>query len=259
MTDPILAAKGLEKRFGSVVAADGVTVDLAPCVTVGIIGANGAGKTTFVNMVTGYLKPDQGQILFRGADITRLPPREVSRLGIRRSFQVAQLFPNLSIRDNVLVALASAASKWPAAMTPLRTHERFAEADAVLARVGLDHSAERAPTELAQGQRKLLDIALAMVERSSVLLLDEPTSGISAEEKFPLMDLVMEAVGKAGTTILFVEHDMELIERYAARVLAFYDGRIIADGTPQTVLADTDVRRYVVGTELHRRSEAARA
>ena len=259
MIGPILAAKRLQKRFGSVVAVDGVTVDFAPEVTIGIIGANGAGKTTFVNMVTGYLKPYDGQILFQGADITRLPPREVSRLGIRRSFQVAQLFPNLSIRDNVLVALASAADKWTAAMTPLRTRERVAEADALLARVGLDHVAERVPTELAQGQRNLLDIALAMVGRSAVLLLDEPTSGISAEEKFPLMDLVTEVVGRAGTTILFVEHDMEVVERHAARVVAFYEGRIIADGVPQTVLADADVRRYVVGSELHRRSEAARA
>jgi branched-chain amino acid transport system ATP-binding protein len=254
MNVPIIAAKGLQKRFGAVVAASDVTVDFAPGVTVGIIGANGAGKTTFVNMVTGYLKPDKGQILFRGADITRLPTREVTRLGIRRSFQVAQLFPNLSIRDNVLVAVASAAGKRTASMKPLRVRERIVEADALLSRVGLEPAAERAPTELPQGQRKLLDIAMAMAGRSAVLLLDEPTSGISAEEKFPLMDLVMEAVGKTGTTILFVEHDMELVERYSERVVAFYEGRIIADGLPQAVLADADVRRYVVGTELHRRS-----
>ena len=255
MTAPIISVKGLEKRFGAVVAADKITVDIAPGVNVGIIGANGAGKTTFVNMVTGYLKPDAGRIFFRTADITRLRPREVTRLGIRRSFQVAQLFPNLSIRDNVLVALASAKGECAAFAAPLRIPKRVVEADELLARFGLGDTAERATTELPQGQRKLLDIALAMVGRSDVLFLDEPTSGISADEKFPLLELLIEAIGKGGTTVLFVEHDMEIVERYAARVLAFYEGRVIADGNPHTVLADADVRRYVVGAELHRRQD----
>lgn len=258
MSAPILAARALQKRFGAVVAADDVSVEIAPGVTVGIIGANGAGKTTFVNIVTGYLKPDSGQVLFQGRDITALSPREITRLGIRRAFQVAQLFPALPIRDNVLIALASAETARPSVLKPLRTPERIAEADAYLARIGLSGMGGRATTELPQGQRKLLDIGLAMVGRSEALFLDEPTSGISAEEKFPLMDLVMDAVGGRGQTVLFVEHDMEIVERYAARVLAFYDGRIIADGIPQTVLADADVRRYVVGAELHRRPGESR-
>ena len=253
MSEPIIAAKGLNKRFGAVTAADNVTVAIAAGETVGIIGANGAGKTTFVNMVTGYLKPDKGAILFRGADITALQPREATRLGIRRSFQVAQLFPNLTVRDNVLVALASSERPRPSAIADLHSPERVARANGVLARLGLDNSASRFTTELPQGQRKLLDIGLAMVDRSAVLLLDEPTSGISADEKFPLMDLVMQAVAAEGSAIMFVEHDMELVERYAGRVIAFYDGRIIADGVPSAVLADADVRRYVVGRELHRR------
>lgn len=258
MSAPVLAARGLHKRFGAVIGADDVSVEIAPEVTVGIIGANGAGKTTFVNIVTGYLKPDAGQVLFQGRDITGLSPREITRLGVRRAFQVAQLFPALPIQDNVLIALASAETDRPSFMKPLRTPERLAEADAYLARIGLAGMGERATTELPQGQRKLLDIGLAMVGRSEVLFLDEPTSGISAEEKFPLMDLVMDAVGGRDQTVLFVEHDMEIVERYAARVLAFYDGRIIADGIPQTVLADADVRRYVVGSELHRRPEETR-
>jgi branched-chain amino acid transport system ATP-binding protein len=256
MSDPILAARRLNKRFGAVVAASEVTVEIASGERVGIIGANGAGKTTFVNMVTGYLKPDQGAILFRGVDITGLRPREVTRLGIRRSFQVAQLFPNLSVRDNLLVALASAESVRPPAVAPLRSRERLAQADALLARLGLDGAAERLTTELPQGERKLLDIGLATVDRSAALLLDEPTSGISADEKFPVMDLVMQAVASEDSAVMFVEHDMELVERYAGRVIAFYDGRIIADGAPAAVLADAEVRRYVVGSELHRRHGA---
>ena len=255
MDAPLIAARGLSKRFGAVVAADNVTVEVATGETVGIIGANGAGKTTFVNMVTGYLKPDEGTILFRGADITAMPPRAVTRLGIRRSFQVAQLFPNLSVRDNALVALASAERTRPTATAILRTPARLAQANEILARLGIESFADRPTPELPQGQRKLLDIALAMVDRSAVLLLDEPTSGISADEKLPLMDLVMEAVTAEGAAVLFVEHDMEVVERYAPRVIAFYDGRVIADGTPAVVLGDPDVRRYVVGAELHRRSE----
>jgi branched-chain amino acid transport system ATP-binding protein len=249
----LISVRGLVKRFGAVVAADNVSVEIRPQETVGIIGANGAGKTTFVNMVTGYLKPDDGAILFRGHDITRLPPREVTRLGIRRSFQVAQLFPNLSVRDNVLVALAAASGAFPSPLAMLRTPEQIEEAGRILGRVGLSPFAHRTTTELPQGQRKLLDIALAMIGQSAVLLLDEPTSGISADEKFPLMDLVLNAVRAAEATVLFIEHDMEIVEKYADRVIAFYDGRVIADGEPAHVFADPDVRRFVVGAELHRR------
>jgi branched-chain amino acid transport system ATP-binding protein len=253
MSEPVIAVRNLQKRFGAVVAADAISVSLAPGETVGIIGANGAGKTTFVNIVTGYLKPDAGVVLFRGLDITALKPREVTRLGIRRSFQVAQLFPNLAVLDNVLVAIASAESRALPLFSPLRTPQRIEAARTFLRSLGLESRASALTTELPQGQRKLLDIGLAMAARCEVMLLDEPTSGISAGEKFPMMDLIMTAVSGNGATVLFVEHDMEIVERYAARVLAFYEGRIIADGAPNAVLADADVRRYVVGAELHRR------
>jgi branched-chain amino acid transport system ATP-binding protein len=249
----LVSARGLVKRFGSVIAADKVSVELLPQERVGVIGANGAGKTTFVNIVTGYLKPDDGAIFFRGTDITNMAPREITRLGIRRSFQVSQLFSNLAVRDNVLVALAAATGAFPSPFLVLRTPGRIAEADKILDRLGLAGSGDLLITALPQGQRKLLDIALAMIGQSAVLLLDEPTSGISADEKYPLMDLVLTAVRAAESTVLFVEHDMEIVERYAERVIAFYDGRIIADGEPGHVFVDPDVRRYVVGGELHRR------
>jgi branched-chain amino acid transport system ATP-binding protein len=249
----LVSARGLVKRFGSVIAADNVSVELLPRERVGVIGANGAGKTTFVNIVTGYLKPDDGAIFFRGTDITNMAPREITRLGIRRSFQVSQLFSNLAVRDNVLVALAAATGAFPSPFLVLRTPGQIAEADKILDRLGLAGSGDLLITALPQGQRKLLDIALAMIGQSAVLLLDEPTSGISADEKYPLMDLVLTAVRAAESTVLFVEHDMEIVERYAERVIAFYDGRIIADGEPGHVFVDPDVRRYVVGGELHRR------
>jgi branched-chain amino acid transport system ATP-binding protein len=249
----LVSARGLVKRFGSVIAADNISVELLPQERVGVIGANGAGKTTFVNIVTGYLKPDDGAIFFRGTDITNMAPREITRLGIRRSFQVSQLFSNLAVRDNVLVALAAATGAFPSPFLVLRTPGQIAEADKILDRLGLAGSGDLLITALPQGQRKLLDIALAMIGQSAVLLLDEPTSGISADEKYPLMDLVLTAVRAAESTVLFVEHDMEFVERYAERVIAFYDGRIIADGEPGHVFVDPDVRRYVVGGELHRR------
>jgi branched-chain amino acid transport system ATP-binding protein len=253
MTGTVLEARNLRKRFGAVIAADDISITMAAGEVIGLIGANGAGKTTFVNMVTGHLKPDAGQVIFKGRDVTALTPRAMTRSGITRSFQVAQLFPQLSSRDNALIALASVESERPAILRELRTPDRIARADALLGRFGLADAADRLTVELPQGRRKLLDIALAMVGEGRVLLLDEPTSGISAEEKLPLMDLVMEAVGSAEATTLFVEHDMEIVERYASRVIAFYEGRIIADGAPTVVLADAAVRRHVVGTEIHRR------
>lgn len=258
MTRTVLEARNLNKRFGAVVAADDISIAMSAGEVIGLIGANGAGKTTFVNMVTGHLKPDTGQVLSAGDDITTLTPREMTRRGITRSFQVAQLFPQLTARDNMLIALASAESERPALFTELRTPQRIERGQHLLQRFGLADVADRATVELPQGKRKLLDIALAMVGRAHVLLLDEPTSGISAEEKFPLMDLVMDVVGGADAAILFVEHDMEMIERYASRVIAFYEGRIIADGFPAAVLADSAVRRHVVGSEIHRRHEERR-
>lgn len=253
MTQPVLEARQLHKTFEAVTAAADVSVAVPEGQVLGIIGANGAGKTTFVNMVTGYLKPSRGQILYRGRDITPLPPREVTRAGICRSFQVAQLFPDLTVLENMLVALGVAAARRPAFWRPLRVRSRIQKAEDLLAHYGLSEHRDRRTAVLPQGVRKVLDIAMAMVAGPSVLLLDEPTSGISADEKFAIMDGVMSVLRAAQVTVLFVEHDMEIVERFAQRVVAFYDGRIIADGSPADVLASSEVRRFVVGTELHRR------
>ncbi len=251
----VLEARELEMRFGAVVAANNVSVSVTAGEIVGLIGSNGAGKTTFVNMVTGYLTPTAGKIFFRGRDITALTPRDVTRLGICRSFQIPQLFAEFTVLDNVLVALGiGQRSFW----RPLKRPEMVEKADRVLAHYGLDPHAEQKVSALPQGTRKLLDIALATVEDPEVVLLDEPTSGISVDEKLGLMEALMTALEKQGVTVLFVEHDMEVVERYAHRVIAFYDGEIIADAPPAEALADADVRQYVVGTELHRRESGSR-
>ena len=243
----ILSARGLNKRFGAVVAADQVSIDIATGEHISLIGSNGAGKTTFVNMITGYLKPDEGTILLEGRDVTALGPRAITRLGVARSFQIPQLCAEMSVLDNMLVAAAcgdGALSFWK----PAHTADKLDRAHALLGRFGLDVHAARRVAELPGGVRKLLDIAMALTHQPKILLLDEPTSGVSADEKFPMMDTVTAALGSEDVTVLFVEHDMDIVTRYASRVVAFYSGRILADGAPDTVLMDREVRRYVTGT-----------
>jgi branched-chain amino acid transport system ATP-binding protein len=264
MMAALLEAKNLHKQFGAVTAAGDITVAIERGSVTGLIGSNGAGKTTFVNMITGYLKPDSGTIEFAGRDITALTPRVITRLGIARSFQIPQLYDSLSVHENLLAAIGVAGRNGqlkPGAQAPHSassgqapsSSSRFGKeqeqqvAGQLLEQFRLEDYREREARVLPQGVRKALDIALSMVARPQVLLLDEPTSGVSADEKFSIMDMIMGALSAQGVTTLFVEHDMEVVARYAQRVLAFYDGRIIADGMPQQVLQDVDVRRYVVG------------
>ena len=251
----ILDAQHLCKSFGAVTAANDVSAGIEKDSVVGLIGTNGAGKTTFINMITGYLKPDRGTIEFEGRDITRLPPRDITRLGIARSFQIPQLYSSLSVLENMLVALgvvlrnAGRGGYFSRGRPPVPGFEAPADeaAERLLERFGLAEYRDRNAQVLPGGVRKLLDIALAMVAKPKILLLDEPTSGVSAQEKFGIMEMVLDAVRAEGATVLFVEHDMEIVSRFAERVLAFYDGRIIADGAPQVVLNDPEVKRFVVG------------
>ena len=243
----LLQATGVEKRFGAVVAASEINIAIPVGQRVSLIGSNGAGKTTFVNMITGYLKPDRGRIDFDGRDITPLSPRAITRLGVARSFQIPQLCAELSVLENMLVATACQTNRlsfWEAARRPAAV----GRADALLQRFRLDEHRDRRVAELPGGVRKLLDIAMAMTGEPKLLLLDEPTSGVSAEEKFPMMEIIMTALGALPMTVLFVEHDMDIVERYADRVVAFYAGRIIADAVPAEALVDAEVRRYVTGT-----------
>lgn len=235
----VLSAQGLQKSFGAVTAAADISLDFDADTVVGLIGANGAGKTTFLNMVTGYLRPDTGRIMFGRRDIVGQSPRQITRLGISRSFQIPQLFQTMSVRENLLLAESIAATDDPQAAT-----------DAALKRFELEPYARQKAGLLPEGIRKLLDVAMALSGRSRLLLLDEPTSGVSADEKFSIMDVVMGAAGDAGVTVIFVEHDMDIVARFAGRVVAFYDGGIIADGPPDTVLRAEEVRRYVIGEEV---------
>ena len=245
----LLVAQGLNKRFGAVVAAADIDVAIDSGERVSLIGSNGAGKTTFVNMITGYLKPDSGRIVFDGRDVTALEPRAITRLGVASSFQIPQLYGDLSVLDNMLVANACH-DQTLSFRLPAHRGDAVERAEGLLERFRLLEHRNRRVAGLPGGVRKLLDIAMALTGSPRLLLLDEPTSGVSAEEKFPLMDTVMAAIGHDSTCVLFVEHDMEIVARYASRVVAFYAGRIVADGMPRDALATDDVRRYVTGELL---------
>lgn len=251
MSTPVLSARALERSFGAVLAASNVNIDLSAGERLCLIGSNGAGKTTFVNMVTGYLKPTSGSILLAGEDITRRSPREITRRGVARSFQIPQLFLHLTVLDNMLAALHCGQDQRGFVRTA-RDRASLDRCRELLASFGLESQAGRPVLELPGGVRKLLDIAMALTGQPRLLLLDEPTSGVSADEKFGTMDTIVRAIerraGTAPVSVVFVEHDMDIVRRYATRVAAFYSGRIIADGPASSVLADPDVQRYVSGS-----------
>ncbi len=248
MTDtPVLRAKGLNKTFGAVVAAANIDVDVPTGQRLSLIGANGAGKTTFVNMVTGYLTPDTGEIFLDGQPITKKNPRQITQMGVCRSFQIPQLCEGMTPRQNLMVAVGASRDGF-SFFRPVGAEGANEQVAELLERFDIGAYADRPVSELPGGVRKLLDIAMALVRHPKVLLLDEPTSGVSSEEKFGLMDTVMAAVSSEPVTVLFVEHDMDIVTRYADRILAFYAGEIIADDRPDEVLSDVRVQRYVTGT-----------
>ncbi len=251
--EPILRIAGLRKQFGALVAAAELDVAFRRGETVGIIGANGAGKTTFVNLVTGYLRPDRGTITYLGRDITGRGPRHVTAAGLCRSFQIPQVFGSMTVADNLMMAIGIAEGGWLPAGAPLESARRREAVDELLAHYHLASYRKHVAAKLPQGVRKLLDIAMATARKPALLMLDEPTSGISAAEKYDLMDVIMRALRTQQVTIHFIEHDMEIVARYAERVLAFAAGSIIADGPPAAVLGDGRVRELVVG-----KHEAAR-
>ena len=252
----LLETRGVAKRFGAVTAADDVSLAVARGERLSVIGANGAGKTTFMNLVTGHLHPDSGTIHLGGEDVTRLDPRRIARRGVCRSFQIPQLVEPMTAEENLMVAIGASGRRFPR-LRPAHDGTNERDARAMLDRFDLRAYAERPVSELPGGVRKLLDIAMAMVRAPEVLLLDEPTSGVSADEKFPLMDTVMAALG-GDVTVIFVEHDMEIVTRYSGRVVAFYQGRVIADESPEAALADAEVQRHVTGTIAGAGSPAAK-
>jgi branched-chain amino acid transport system ATP-binding protein len=190
--------------------------------------------------------------LYRGKEITGKPTRDITKLGICRSFQIPQLFLELSVIDNMLIALTIAKQDRPVLFRPAITPALRNEALEILARFGVEQWADQEITTLPQGVRKLIDIAMATVSSPDLLFLDEPTSGVSADEKMEIMDVLITALKTTKTAVLFIEHDMEIVETFSPRVAAFYEGTILADGPTADVLANDKVREFVIGGEFHR-------
>ena len=246
MTAPLLEAREVRKQFGAVVAADSISARVHRGEIIGVIGANGAGKTTFVNMLTGHLAPDSGDFFFEGKNITGMPSCDIVRAGINRSFQISQVFSEMSVADNLAAAVAlfgGEGGMW----RPAISADVVRRAEELMRRFAIEEWRSQTAATLPQGARKCLDIAMAMAGGPSLALLDEPTSGVSAEEKLTVMDGLMAAMRETKSAVLFVEHDMEIVSRYAERVWAFVGGRIVGDGPAAEVLASPEVRRQIVG------------
>ena len=250
MSDILLSAQGLRLAFGGVKAADDIDLDVMRGEFLAIIGPNGAGKTTFINMTTGYLRPQAGTITYEGVPITGMAPRRIVARGIARSFQLPQLFTEHTVLENAALAIAAREGPW-SPFKPLLRPRWKEEAHDLLRRFGLDAIADVRADALNEGARKLADIAMAVALKPRLLLMDEPTSGVAASEKMQVVETLARVLRDAQVTAVFVEHDMDVVERFADRVAVWSQGKIAALGSPAAVLSDPQVQRDVIGIERH--------
>jgi len=250
VSESALAARGVNKSFGSLVVAADVELILPPGVRYALIGPNGAGKTTLINLMTGMLAPDSGRIFLGPDDITALPPHERVRLGLVRTFQINTLFPHLTALESVTLAVCErrkVASTWWHKLTAYS--DEIDEAHDILSALTLAPVCHRLTRELAYGQQRLLEIALALAAKPKVLLLDEPAAGVPREESRELFAAI--AGLSRDITVLFIEHDMDLVFRFASRVIVMVGGRVLVEGTPAEIAADPQVRAVYLGKARH--------
>ena len=245
----LLEVKNLNKKFGSVTAANNINFKMNKNEIIGVIGANGAGKTTFCNIITGYLKPDSGVILYEGKNITKFNVQEIKNIGIHRSFQIPQVFENLGVLENIIITELVAKNKQNSFFEDAYTKKNYQNAIKLLEKFSFDINKfkDKAVKELPQGARKVLDILIAIIGKPKVILLDEPTSGISTDEKNIVMNNILRAIKEFNISVLFIEHDMEIVEKFSERVVAFYNGEIIADDKPSNVFNQNNVKKYIIG------------
>jgi branched-chain amino acid transport system ATP-binding protein len=246
MSVPALATRGLDKSFGSLAVARGVELALPQGERYALIGPNGAGKTTLINLITGMLKPDKGQIFLGDTDITALRPEARVKCGLVRTFQINTLFPRLSALEAVTLAVCERrgyAGSWWRELPAY--DDAVEEAYAILVSLRLAASCYRPTRELAYGQQRLLEIALALATRPRVLLLDEPAAGVPQGESAELFS-VISALSR-DITLLFIEHDMNVVFRFARRIIVMAAGRILVEGTPEEIAADARVREVYLG------------
>ncbi|TVR83477.1 MAG: ABC transporter ATP-binding protein [Rhodospirillales bacterium] len=245
----LLAVEGLAKAFGGVRAVAGIGFMVQPGEMVAIIGPNGAGKTTCFNLLGGQLRPDAGRVTFGGRNITGWAPPALARAGIGRTFQVAQVFRSMTARENVQVARAACRRRLLSLLRSLAGTDT-AEADRLLDAVGLAAAADQPVTALAYADLKRLELAVALAGEPILLLMDEPTAGIAASERQALMALVRNLVAARGLSVLFTEHDMDVVFGHADRVIVMHEGALLADGAPERIRTDPRVREVYLGGSL---------
>lgn len=248
MTEEILATSKLSRSFGGVHAVREVSLGVPKGQLRAIIGPNGAGKTTLFNLLTGQLPCDSGRIFFKGADITGLPPHYLCRHGLARTFQINSIFLSATVRENVQLALlANRGKTW----NPLASARRLMlrETDELLERLGLADQADKAGSALSYGDRRRLEMALALACRPELLLLDEPTSGMSLSEKPSLVQLIQSIVKEKSVTTVLIEHDMDVVFSVSDRITVMHQGAVIAEGAPGEIQANPRVQEVYLGEE----------
>ena len=246
----LLETRQLVKSFGDMRAVDHVDFRVGENEVLALIGSNGAGKTTLVNLISGLLTPDSGQIVFRGEDVTRADVAARIRAGIARSFQLVNLFDHLTLLDNVALAIFSRQGKTRKLAT-LADRDRavWQEASDVLQTFGLGGKGFGLAGGISQGERKLLDVAVAYALRPKFLFLDEPTSGVSTREKAPIMQIITGVVRSQGISAAIIEHDMDVVFNYSDRIVAMHQGTILADGSPEEIRRNEAVRLNLLGAD----------
>ena len=256
----LLEAIDVRKRYGDFVAIDGVSLAIAEGELVSIVGPNGAGKTTLVNLLTGLLAPTAGTVRFRGEDIAGVGPVRLAERGMARAFQLVHIFPAMTVAETLAVAVVSQTGKSLGFFRPVRkdavVNARVREVAEIF---GLERKLHTESRLLSQGEKKLLDIASAFALAPEVILLDEPTSGVSSGDKHGLMRNVVDAAKKAGVkAIILVEHDMDLVAEYSTRIVAIQAGKVLADRAPDAFFSDPEIITAIVGKRVGRLAEGSR-
>ncbi len=242
----MLRVEGIHKSFEDFKAVSGANLTVEAGQLVAVIGPNGAGKTTLFNLITGQLKPDRGKIIFNDEDISKLPPYEICRKGIARSFQIANIFPRLTVFRNVQVSVLSQQRKSVRLFRPAETLA-VEETNTILESVGLSDKADATAGSLAHGDQRTLEIAIALGNKPELVVLDEPTAGMSAEETAATMELIRRLAGSEGLTILFCEHDMEVVFNVAQSIMVMHQGITIIQGGPDEVRNSSQVQECYLG------------
>jgi len=245
----LLQTTKLTKHFGETRAVDGVDFSVNEGEVLALIGSNGAGKTSLVNVISGLLRPDSGSIVFRGADVTGLSVYDRIHAGIARSFQLVNLFDQLTLLDNVALSIFSREDLTRKLLSLADHHHAvWQEAFEILRQFGLAVSSTQLAGGISQGERKLLDVAVAFALRPRLLFLDEPTSGVSTREKAPIMDVITSVVRSNNITAVIIEHDMDVVFKYSDRIVAMHQGSILASGTPDEIRRNEAVTTNLLGT-----------